>query len=380
MSYYPHKTSRELRASLLLFRLLSYPILVQIALLIWKFLQFVRFPISPFVRFSGYYQFCAGKDVTSCEMVTSRMDSFNVKSVLDYANEHAKSEADFTHNLEAILETIRASANNDAYPFAVLKPTAIGAFSIYEKMSNGLELNVAEIAAQKRIKTRLEACAMLSEESGIILMIDAEESWIQHGVDTLILPLMKAFNKKRVVVAITLQLYLKGFFDRYKQLTEEAENYFLGVKLVRGAYMEKERKRAQIHGFPSPVCDTKTQTDKQYRQALVLALKNINRNLCIVASHNEDDIEWMKQSCDGKNILLSHNNLWFSQLYGMRDYISFSLAAQGANVFKYVPFGPLRQSIPYLTRRAIENSSLKSQTNREKQMIKKELNLRKTTA
>lgn len=376
--FYPHKTSRELRASLLLFRLLSYPLLVRLSLILWKCLELVRFPISPFIHLTGYYQFCAGKDVASCNAATSRLAAFNVKSVLDYANEHAKSEADFSHNLDVILKTIHAAANNDAYPFAVLKPTALGAFSLYEKMSNGLELSNLELAAWQRIKMRLEACAALAAKSKIVLMIDAEESWIQPGVDALIFPLMKSYNKKQVVVAITLQLYLKGVFDRYKQLTSSAENYFLGVKLVRGAYMEKERKRAEILGIPSPVNDTKAQTDMQYRQAMALALKNINRNLCIIATHNEADIEWVKQSCNREQLVISHKNLWFSQLYGMRDYVSFSIAKQGANVFKYVPFGPLGQSIPYLTRRAIENSAMKSQTTREQYMIKQELAKRKT--
>lgn len=379
-SRYPHKSSRALRASLLLFQLLSYPVLVWLALVLWKFLRYVRFPIAPFIRFTGYYQFCAGKDVASCQVATSRMAAFNVKSVLDYANEHAKKESDFEENLNVILSTIYAAANNDAYPFAVLKPTAIGAFSLYEKNSNGLEFNTAELAAWERIKKRLEACATSAANSGIVLMIDAEESWIQLGVDALVLPLMEAHNKKRVVVAITIQLYLKGAFDYFKQLTAEATTYFLGVKLVRGAYMEKERKHAQLLGSPSPVCDTKAQTDQQYRQALVLALENLDTNLCIVATHNETDIEWVKQYVEKEIGRLQHKNLWFSQLYGMRDFISFSLAEQGANVLKYVPFGPLQQSIPYLTRRAIENSAVKVQTARELHMLKQELSRRNANA
>ena len=379
-SSYPHKSSRELRASLLLFQLLSYPILVRMALFAWQIFRFFRLPVAPFVRFTGYYQFCAGKDVASSAAVTSKMAAFGVKSVLDYANEHATNETDFEDNTAVILQTIGAAAQNDTYPFAVLKPTALGAFSLFEKKSNGIALSDLEVAAWERTKNRLEECAKLAAASGIVLMIDAEESWIQPGVDALVLPLMKTYNQKRVVVAITLQLYLKGTFDRYKRLSAEAKDYFLGVKLVRGAYMEKERQRAETLGIPSPVCDTKAQTDTQYRQALELALEKLSRNLCIVATHNESDIDWVVQACKQKDIPLNHKNLWFSQLYGMRDYISFDLAAQGANVFKYVPFGPLAQSIPYLIRRALENSSMKAQTAREQTMIKKELRLRKVNA
>lgn len=378
-SHYPHKSSKELRASLLLFQLLSYPLLIRLVLTLWKFVHFFRVPISPFIRLTGYYQFCAGKDVASCHVATSHMKVFNVKSVLDYANEHAKKESDFEQNLEIILKTIHEAANNDAYPFAVLKPSAIGSFLLYEKMSNGFAFNPIELASWERIKIRLEACTLAAAKSKIVLMIDAEESWIQPGVDTLILPLIKAYNKKRVVVAITIQLYLKGALDYFKQLTADTTIYFLGVKLVRGAYMEKERKRAQLLGIPSPVCDTKAQTDYQYRQALVLALEHIDRNLCIVATHNEDDINWMKHHVK-KDVGIQHKNVWFSQLYGMRDYISFSLAVAGANVLKYVPFGPPRQSIPYLMRRAIENSSVKSQTKKELKMLKQALESRKTNA
>lgn len=379
-SSYPHKSSRELRASLLLFQLLSYPILVRMALFSWQIFRFFRLPVAPFVRFTGYYQFCAGKDVASSAEVTSKMAVFGVKSVLDYANEHATNETDFEDNTAVILQTIGAAAQNDTYPFAVLKPTALGAFSLFEKRANGIALTNLEVAAWERTKNRLEECAKLAAASGIVLMIDAEESWIQPGVDALVLPLMKTYNQKRVVVAITLQLYLKGTFDRYKRLSAEAKDYFLGVKLVRGAYMEKERQRAETLGISSPVCDTKVQTDTQYRQALELALEKLSRNLCIVATHNESDIDWVVQACKQRNIPQNHKNLWFSQLYGMRDYISFDLAAQRANVFKYVPFGPLAQSIPYLIRRALENSSMKAQTAREQTMIKKELRLRKVNA
>ncbi|MGB0279512.1 MAG: proline dehydrogenase family protein [Flavobacteriaceae bacterium] len=350
------------------------------ALFAWQIFRFFRLPVAPFVRFTGYYQFCAGKDVASSAEVTSKMAVFRVKSVLDYANEHATNETDFEDNTAVILQTIGAAAQNDTYPFAVLKPTALGAFSLFEKRANGIALTNLEVAAWERTKNRLEECAKLAAASGIVLMIDAEESWIQPGVDALVLPLMKTYNQKRVVVAITLQLYLKGTFDRYKRLSAEAKDYFLGVKLVRGAYMEKERQRAETLGIPSPVCDTKAQTDTQYRQALELALEKLSRNLCIVATHNESDIDWVVQACKQRNIPQNHKNLWFSQLYGMRDYISFDLAAQRANVFKYVPFGPLAQSIPYLIRRALENSSMKAQTAREQTMIKKELRLRKVNA
>lgn len=382
LSHYPHKSTAALRSSVVLFSLISNPTIVRLALLSWKFLRFFRIPITPLVRFTGYYQFCAGKDVAASGTITTKMAQFGVQSVLDYANEHATNEHDFEDNLAAILETIREAKNNTAYPFAVLKPTAIGSFLLFEKMSTTNTLKHDELRAWNAIAKRLELCATEAKQSGIVLMIDAEESWIQAGVDKLILPLVKKYNKNRVVVAITLQLYLKERFSMYQKMIDEAtkKDYFLGVKLVRGAYMEKERNRALKLGITSPVCDTKEHTDNQYHEALGLGVHHLNKHLCIVATHNEQDIAWVLGLCAEKNILLNTPNLWFSQLYGMRDYISFDLAAQGANVFKYVPFGPLEQSIPYLIRRALENSSMKNQTKREQFMLKQELKRRKAIA
>lgn len=381
-SYYPHKSTRELRASLVLFSLLSYQKLVFLGLLLWRFLRFFRLPVSTLVRFTGYYQFCAGKNVAACVEITHRMATFGVQSVLDYANEHAKSEEDFDHNVKIVLETIESAQENEAYPFAVVKPTAIGAFVLFEKKSTGVPFSNKEKQAWENSKKRFEQLMQKSKEAEIVLMIDAEESWIQPGIDTMVLPLLPKYNRNRVVVAVTLQLYIKGRAEVYDQLLLDAEKngYFLGIKFVRGAYMEKERSRTLQLGIPSPVCDTKVETDAQYRQVLIRAIEELNTHLCIVATHNEDDISWVVNTCKKMNISLSNTNLWFSQLYGMRDYISFDLAAQGANVFKYVPFGPLDQSIPYLIRRALENSAVKTQTAIELSMIKKELQRRKVTA
>jgi len=381
-SYYPHKSTHELRASLVLFRLLSRQKLVRLGLIMWKFFRFFHLPVSPLMRFTGYYQFCAGNDVAACAEITQRLATFGVQSVLDYANEHAKSEEDFDHNVNIVLETIKAVQENEPYPFAVVKPTAIGAFALFEKKSDGVSFSKNEKQAWETTKKRFEQLMQKAKEIGIVLMIDAEESWIQPGIDAMVLPLLPKYNQKRVVVAVTLQLYLKGRAGVYDQLLSDAvkNSYFLGVKFVRGAYMEKERSRAHQLGIPSPVCDTKTETDAQYRQVLTAAIEKLRTHLCIVATHNEDDISWVLNTCEKMNFSLGSPNLWFSQLYGMRDYISFDLAAQGANVFKYVPFGPLDQSIPYLIRRALENSAVKTQTAIELSMIKKELKRRKATA
>ena len=376
---YPHKSTRELRASLFLFRLLSRRFVVRTSLYVWRFLQIIRFPMKHLIGFTGYEQFCAGQDVTSCASMTEKLAQHKVYSVLDYANEHATSAIDYDHNAAVVLETIEAAKNNSAYPFAVVKPSAIGSFKLYQKLGAVHKLTTSEQLIWTAMQQRFEQLAAAAAQAAVVLMIDAEESWIQDGVDLLVLPLLVKYNCDKIVVALTIQLYLKDRNLVFKRLLKDADEkgYVLGVKLVRGAYMEKERSWAAALKISAPVCETKDATDVQYRDALQNAMQALNRHFCIVATHNQSDINWVVDYCFKNNIRLGNANLWFSQLYGMRDYISFSLAEQGANVFKYVPFGPLEQAVPYLIRRALENSAMKSQTLQECMMLKKELQRRK---
>lgn len=349
------------------------------SLYLWRFLQSIRFPTKHLISFTGYEQFCAGQDVISCHSITEKLAQYKVYSVLDYANEHAIAEIDYDHNTAAVLETIEAAKNNKAYPFAVVKPSAIGSFELYHKKGHGHKLNTSEQLIWTAMQQRFEQLANAAAQAAVVLMIDAEESWIQDGLDLLVLPLLVKYNSDKVVLALTIQLYLKDRDLVYKRLLKDADEkgYVLGVKLVRGAYMEKERSRAAALKISAPVCETKDATDIQYRDALQNAMQALDKHFCIVATHNQSDINWVVDYCSKNNISLGNANLWFSQLYGMRDYISFSLAEQGANVFKYVPFGPLEQAVPYLIRRALENSAMKSQTLQECMMLKNELRRRK---
>ncbi len=376
---YPHKSTRELKASLFLFRLLSRRFIVRTSLYLWRFLKSIHFPIKQLIGFTGYEQFCAGQDVTSCASMTEKLAQYNVYSVLDYANEHTTSAMDYKHNATMVLETIDAAKNNPAYPFAVVKPTAIGSFKLYQKMGAGQKLTTSEQLIWTAMQQRFEQLASAAAQATVILMIDAEESWILDGVNLLVLPLFVKYNSDKVVLALTIQLYLKDRNLVYKSLLKDADEkgYVLGAKLVRGAYMEKERNRSAVLNISNPVCETKDATDNQYRDALLSAMQALDKHFCIVATHNQSDINWVVDYCSKNNISVRNSNLWFSQLYGMRDYISFSLAEQGANVFKYVPFGPLEQAVPYLIRRALENSAMKSQTLQECLMIKNELRRRK---
>ena len=376
---YPNKTIDELKSSLLLFYLLESSAIVLIALQIWKILNFFKIPLKPLISLTGYNQFCAGETIEECNHVAEKLERYGVYSVFDYNIEHSFFEHDFEKNLESILNTIKYQKKNNKLNFCVVKPSSIGHFLIYEKKSQNFFLSESENEKWNKILKRFDILAKHAENSNVVLMIDSEESWIQRAIDEIIISLMKKYNNKKVVVATTIQLYLKNRDNYYREHLKKSKelNFIYAVKIVRGAYMQKETKRSKNLGIDNPICSSKNVTDKQFRNAIKIGIQNSKNHLCIIATHNEDDIQYTIRLCKKLKIKLQNNNIWFSQLYGMRDYISFSLSSKKINVLKYIPFGPLNLSVPYLIRRAIENSSVKKQLRKERKMIKSEIKKRK---
>ena len=215
-------------------------------------------------------------------------------------------------------------------------------------------------------------------DSRIGVLVDAEESWIQNTVDALTMQMMDAFNRDRVVVYNTIQLYRHDRLAFLKHSYEAAheKGFVLGAKLVRGAYMEKERKRADQLSYPSPIQPNKEATDRDYDLGVTFCIQHIEDIALIVASHNENSNLLAARLLEQRNLPLNHPHVHFSQLYGMSDNITFNLAKAGCPVSKYLPFGPIKDVIPYLMRRAQENSSVSGQTGRELGLIKKELKRR----
>jgi proline dehydrogenase len=375
---YIHKTDKELYRALYLFRIISNKRIVFFGSKIAQFTLRYRLPIIGLFKHTIFKQFCGGlKKEDSIELV-DRLDKMGVKSYMHYAAEHQNSESEMDINVEKTIETISFSKNTSALPFTVFKPTSFGSFSLFEKKSSGVALDFKESESWNRIIKRIQKCCSYADKLNVRILIDAEESWVQDGIDEISEDMMKKFNHKKTLIFTTVQLYRK---DRLKYLDNlfkrsVKKKFKIGIKLVRGAYIEKENKRSSDLGVSSKIWSSKTATDKNFNAALDYILNRIKECELFLGSHNEKSvikvIDWMKKN----NFPNNYSKIWFSQLYGMADHISFNLASKGYQVVKYIPYGPIKEVIPYLIRRAQENSSVSSQTSRELYLIRKELKRR----
>lgn len=373
------KTKNDLRQSKLLFATLSSPQVVQTLKGLTLASLFLKLPIKGIVKATVFRQFCGGESVEECQLQIDRLAEGNVQAILDYSVEGKAEEADFDRTLETTLDTIRFAQNNPGVPFGVFKPTGVGAIEWYEKVSLKQELSAEESESWARVLARWEKIFMLASEMKIPVMIDAEESWIQPVVDELAFGFMAKYNTQTPIVYNTAQLYRH---DRLEQLKialarAKAEGFIYGVKIVRGAYMEKERKRAEAKGYTDPIQPNKAATDRDYNAALELILSNLEHMAVVVGTHNEASIELAATLMTKHSIAFDSQRVYVAQLFGMSDHISFNAANSGLNVAKYLPFGPVKDVLPYLIRRAEENTSVEGQTGRELGLITKELDRRK---
>ncbi|CAI8426224.1 MAG: Proline dehydrogenase 2 [Flavobacterium sp. SCGC AAA160-P02] len=301
-----------------------------------------------------------------------------VYSVLDYSVEGKETLEQFDLVKEKTLKNIEFAKNNDAIPFVVFKPTGVGRFSLYQKITAKEELTNNEKSEWIAIVNRFYEICYKAKQCKVPVLIDAEESWIQDAVDNLVEELMEKFNSENAIVFNTLQMYRHDRMNYLKELYKKArqKKIHIGLKIVRGAYMEKERERAEQYNYPSPICINKKATDDNYNKAIKFILKNDNIEL-FAGTHNEESSYLLIDLAEKQGILPSDKRLWFGQLFGMSDHISLNLAREGYNTAKYVPFGPVRDVMPYLIRRAEENTSVAGQTNRELNLIKEERARRK---
>ena len=373
------KSDSELERAYFLFKMISIHPLVRIGTTATNFALKVNLPIEGLIRSTVFDHFCGGVNQIDCIPKINEMHNSGVHSVLDYSVEGKKHETQFDLAVQKTLELITFSKNNDAMPFAVFKPSGFGRFKIYNKISENKELTTRETKEWLRIKERFNLVCGFGKSNNIKILIDAEESWIQKAVDDLILEMMNLYNKESVVVYNTFQTYRWDRLNYLKQihLASKKLNFKLGIKLVRGAYMEKERLRASELGYKSPICETKELTDILFNDTLKFILGNLNQIEPFIGTHNEESTALAVSLMNKHKISKNDNRVWFGQLYGMSDHISYNLAANGYNVAKYVPFGPVKDVMPYLIRRAEENTSVAGQTSRELKLIKLEKNRRK---
>ena len=375
---YQLKTNRDLKKAYYLFLLFSSEKLVSIGSSITRLILRMKLPVSYIFKITFFSQFCAGLNKKESLKAVNLLKSYKILSYLHYAVEAVKTEKGMEISKNNTLETLSFSKENKALPFSVFKATSLGPINLFKKKSSGIALTDSEKNEWKRIELRIETCCAAAKKIGVKMLIDAEESWIQPAIDEIAESLMEKYNKKTPVIYTTIQMYRKDRMIYMKNLYDKAtkRDFKVGIKLVRGAYIEKENLKAYELGKPSPICESKELTDQNFNNGLDYMLSKLNIGSLFMGSHNEQSIlrvtEWMSKNKISKN----HPHIWFSQLYGMADHISFNLASSGYQVVKYVPYGPVNEVIPYLIRRAEENTSITGQTPRELSLIKKELERR----
>lgn len=374
------KSDSELERAYFLFKMISHQPLVRIGTAATNFALKAHLPVKGLIRSTVFDHFCGGVNEEDCLSVIDRMYAKGVCSVLDFSVEGKETESHFDAAMEKTMKIINFADERKSMPIAVFKPTGFGRSYLYQKKGEGKSFTLQEQEEWDRVVERYDKVCKLAKEKDVEILIDAEESWLQYAADDLCEVMMRKYNTKIPVVYTTLQLYRWDRLDYLKALHERAkkDGFKIGVKIVRGAYMEKERERAEEKGYNSPICLNKDATDLNFDKTLKYILKNIDTISLFVGSHNEQSNYLAMELMQQLGIDKSDNRVWFGQLYGMSDHISFNLAAEGYNVAKYVPFGPVKDVMPYLIRRAEENTSVAGQTSRELMLLKKEKQRRKS--
>jgi proline dehydrogenase len=370
------KSANELRKMNFLFTLMGVPELTKLGIFLIKTLLKLNFPIKKIIKITIFKQFCGGETLEECQIIINKLNKAGIKSIPDYSVEGESDEINYVKNAEIIQQTIAFGTKQKEIGFAVFKITSLGSAELLEKIQSAASLSEHESMAFERIKYRVYNLCEMAFHSDVKILIDAEESWIQNTIDDIVLEMMRKFNKEKPIVYNTIQLYKTNSFSKLKSLKEisQMEKFFPAVKLVRGAYMEKERQRAKMKSYPSPIQKDKEATDKAFNEALGYCVKN-DIPLC-AGSHNEESNLLLIQLMKENNISNNSEEICFAQLYGMSDHISYNLAKAGYNVAKYLPFGPVRSVMPYLFRRAEENKSVTGQIGRELRLIREEIKRR----
>ena len=338
----------------------------------------LRLPILFIVKDTVFEQFCSGETLTESFNTVKRLNNKNVKSYLHYSVEGLENEISYDNSLNEVLDSIRFVAEKKILDFTVFKPTAIASSQILEKVSNGESLSETENILYDKIVNRFDTICKHAHNKGVKILVDAEESWIQNPIDQLVLQMMMKYNKEETIVFNTSQMYRHDRIEYLKSIHKMSieNNFYIGIKLVRGAYIEKENKRAKRNNYLSPICNSKELTDNNFNNGATFILSNLDQFSLFSGTHNEESIYKIIEIMDSKGIKKNDPKIWFGQLYGMSDNITFNMASEGFNVIKYLPYGPIKEVIPYLIRRAEENTSVKGQTSRELDLIKKELKRR----
>ncbi len=375
-----HKSNPELNKGYWLFKIISSNFLTNVGPPVANFLLNIGFPIKWAIKATIFEHFCGGETIEECEHTIAQLHQGKVGTILDYSVEGEEEEDVFDFTCEEIIRTINRADGDFRIPITVFKVTGIGRFALLEKLDAKQALTSSEAEEYERVRNRCEKICRTAFDKQVPIMIDAEETWIQDTIDALALEMMTKFNREKLIVYNTYQMYRHDKLADLKAdyLIAKETGFILGVKMVRGAYMEKERKRAEEMGYPSPIQPDKAASDRDYDESLRFCVKHLDQIAIVCGTHNEESSRLLTQLIDENNIPHNHPHVYFAQLLGMSDNLSFNLSDAGYNVAKYVPYGPIKAVMPYLFRRAQENTSVAGQTGRELGLISKEKARRKS--
>lgn len=382
---FQHLSDAELRRATALFALIGKPWLVNLGSALAHLALKLRIPLGWAVRPTVYAHFCGGESIAGCEPTVQKLSAQRVQTILDYSAEGQTEEDDLDRSCSEILSTIQAADGDDRHAFAVFKVSGLSSNALLEKVGQSFrgdtKLTSEEQAAWERVQSRARSLCEATRRAGGRIMIDAEESWIQDAIDAIAEDMMSDYNRETAVVFNTVQMYRHDRLAYLKAMAERANEggYLIGVKIVRGAYIEKERERALAHGYHSPIQPDKTSSDSGFDSAVAWVLDHLDQIHLVAGSHNEASNMKLCEDMKARSLKANDPRIWFAQLLGMSDPITFNLAAQGYNVAKYVPYGPIREAIPYLIRRAQENTSVAGQTLRELELLKQEQKRRRSS-
>ena len=374
------KSDKDLSRAYLLFKTISNPIISKTLTAFVKVAMWLKLPINPIIRATVYKHFCGGTTITNSQDTIDKLWKSHIGTILDFSAEGKENEEDFNRAMNETIASIKKAKTESSIPFSVFKPTGLARFALLEKISSKLKLTKEEEIEKNTFEGRIENICRIASENKVPVFIDAEESWIQNEIDDIAIAMMQKFNKKEAWIFNTLQLYRNDRVAHLEMLLKLAKekNFFVGLKLVRGAYHEQEIERAKEKGYDCPVHTAKETTDIDYNKALTLCIENIDFVSVCAGTHNEDSSVLLIELLEKHSISKDDKRVYFSQLLGMSDHISYNAAKAGFNVVKYVPYGPVKDVLPYLIRRAEENTSIAGQMGRELTNIIEEKKRRKT--
>lgn len=375
---FQYRSNKELKRAQFLFSSMSSPMITNIGMGLTRFALNWHLPVKGLVKRTIFQQFCGGETMQEAGQTAGTLGRFGVGVILDYSVEGKEEEVEFDRAVKEFIKAIEYAASQKNIPFISVKITGFARFALLEKVHAGEQLNTTELEEWARVKQRIHDICAVAAAKNIMVLIDAEESWIQLPVDQLADEMMRLFNKTTPIIYNTFQMYRHDRLEFLKISAAEAQakGYILGAKLVRGAYMEKERARAVEKGYPSPIQPDKAATDHDYDEGVLFCLERLGKIALFIGTHNEQSCLKAATWMEAHQVPATHPHVWFSQLYGMSDNISFNLAHAGYHVAKYLPYGPVLDVVPYLMRRAQENTSVSGQTGRELGLINKEMKRR----